>query len=414
MRNFNDRQSSGNRTRWDEDIPQTPLDKKPRRFRLVGPLQDIATHWCLLNAGEHADKIAEKKREARRRGSEYKKLRDPKGVPFLCPKFDLFREEFIDWKDTDGFGFLNREVLTASDLERHGIDIPSSLRKNRNRRFSPRSIDQETPVLVEPVCCPMHDDFGKRAGKRTWWHAFERQVDSRGNVRGNRGLTIVGKSGFPISAYIDISKIARIRRMDPSDPKEGYDLILSMDSSLPAQQMYDVREVRGEDSHPLTKQERMEAFGRYILHDGTKCNIMKIFELRSKDPKRLRGMRTVQEAGIFNIEDMAAATVDADAMKEFMVQQGYYNPDGSPRVELVETKDENDNSWSDRDDSADSKRRTRSRRSREDRPSREESPEKTRTKSRTKTKSRPKSDETRVRKKPSRKRKRSSLVDDDI
>lgn len=411
MRNFGERDKRGGSDRWDQDVECMPLDKKPRRWRLVGPVQDIGRHWCILDAGKHADNLKKLRAQAVRRGKEFIPPRDPRAVPFLCPRFDLYREKFVDYKDEDsGNGYFKKEVLSLADLERHNIKVPSRLKKNDDIRFSPRSLDEKKAIPVKKLYCPMHDDFGKRAEKRTWWHGYERKTrknrrTNKEEVVGNAQFGIVGKSGMPGTPMVAIEKIAKARNMDPSDPKQGFDLIMSLDTSQKASDMYDVREIRGEDDHPLTKEEMREAFGRYKLASGKKCNFLDLIRLRSKDPDALKGVKEIEAAAIMPLEEMAAGAVDADDMKEFMVSNGYYDDKNKPRVELMDIKDGDDNSWGDRSDGDDEDEdeddeKPRRRRSR---PKKDEDE-----KPRRKKKKRPSKDTA-----PKKKRSRTSLVDDE-
>ena len=447
MRNFGDRDNRGGNDRWDQDIECMPLDKKPRRWRLVGPVQDIGRHWCILDAGKHADSLGKLRKQAIRRGIEFKPPRDPRAVPFLCPRFDLYREKFVDYRDEDsGKGYYAKEVLSLADLERHNIKVPPRTKKIKDVRFSPDSLEAKKAIVVKKLYCPMHDDFGKRAEKRTWWHGYERKMrknrrTKKDEVAGNSGFGIVGKSGMPNTPMMGIEKIAKARQMDPSDPAQGFDLIISLDTSQKAADMYSVSEIRDEGSHPLTKDEKREAFGRYKLADGTKCTFLDLIRLRGENPAALKGVKEIEAAAIMPLEEMAAGAVDADDMKEFMVSNGYYDDSGKPRVELMDIKDDDDNSWSDRggddddedddEDDAPKRRRTRSKpegdkpkrrrtrsrdsedekpKRRKKRPSEDEKPKRR--------KKPPSSDEPkRKKKRPSKdspkKRRRSSMIDDD-
>lgn len=341
MRDYGDRETP--RERWDADVTCHPLDANLRQVRLVGPVQDIAMHWCIMKAGEFADKIRSLMKKSQKDRTPFVRPQDPPGVPFLCPKFDLYREKFIDYVDpSTGKGFQKKETLGMADLKRHGIKLSKSQAKDTEAKYSPDSVDAGKAITLEVVYCPQHHDFKQEAGKRTWWHAFIRPKKSaRGRRSGPQEFAIVGKGGFPSTAMGQIRRIAKERKMAPSDPDNGYDLMMSMDKSQPAQQMYYVKEVRGEDSSPLTSEEKKEAFGLYKLaekgEDGknVKVDFLGLLRIRREDPARLKGMKVIREAGIWPLEDMARDATSAESMKEFMVSNGYYNGDGSPRKELI-------------------------------------------------------------------------------
>ncbi len=373
MRDYDDRDGD-KKERWDKDVPQIILTTKSRRFRFVGPVQDIAVHWCIQEAGEYADKIAELKADARKKGREFKKPREPKGVPFLCPKFDLFREKFIDYVDpVSGEGFQKGEVLVLQDLVRHGVKLPDALtdpkkaKKAATLRFSPKSVEASKAIRVQKVMCAAHDDFSLEAGVRTWWYAFARTDDS--NKGGDFG--VVGKSGIPFTAMTQLKRISKERKMNPANPDHGYDLVITLDSSAMAQQMYTVKEPRGaEDANPLSPKERLIAFGKYELADGSTVNVLDVMRLKRENPDSLKGMKVRRQAGILPLEDMAREAVNADDMRQFMVRVGYYDPEGNPRPELFFEKKEKDgekgSGWSTKDDDEDEK--PKSRRDREEKP----------------------------------------------
>jgi len=350
MRNYSDR-GSERRSRWDEDVNFIVPDNRNRRFRLVGPVQDIANHWCVQGAGDYADKLGSMREKAIAEGREFKPPKAPPGVPFLCPKFDLFREKVVDWKNPKtGQGWYDSEVVKAVALERQGIEVPRGTDRNKDR-FCPRAMENGKAVRLDRLCCPMCDDFKSRPNQRTWWFCFERNVKTirgRDVVKGNSDFGVLGKSGMPYTPMKAIDKIAKFERVDPADPKQGFDITMSLDKTARrADDMYSVQKCNDAPNHPLTSDEIKEVFGRYILKNGKKTNIMGIFKLRRENPKALVGMKVIEEAGLLPLEEMAAADVDPDNMRRFMERSGYYDDDGRPRRELYEGKDENDNAWKD-------------------------------------------------------------------
>lgn len=345
MRNYNDRESQReNAPKWDEDVKFIEVDKKLKRVRLVGPVQDIARHWVIIKADEFADKIAGLERKARKARRPFTRPKDPPGFPVLCPKFHLDRERFIDFIDPEtGEGFTAKEVLSGSELARHDIDVP---KKSKSARYSKRSLEEKRAIPLDPVVCAMHDDFGKRAEKKTWWHAIDRDAQKRGKDC----VGVLGKGGVPITCYIQIDRIANGREMDPADPDHGCDIKVNMDKGLPSQQMWGVTAVVGEAETPLTPAERKLCFGLYKLKSGEKVTFLDIMRLRREDPKALKGIKTIRAAAILPIDELAAPHVSSDTLREAMVQQGYYHPDGTPREELkTKDDDEDKKTWSNAD-----------------------------------------------------------------
>jgi hypothetical protein len=340
MRDYNDRESQReNAPRWDADVKFIEVDKKPKRIRFVGPIQDIARHWVIIKADEHADKIQSLERKARKERKPFKRPKDPRGFPVLCPKFHLDREKFVDYIDPEsGEGFLAKEVLSSAELKRHGIEVSS---KSKNARYSKKSLEAHKAILLEAVHCAMHDDFGIRAEKKTWWHCIDRDAQKRGRDF----VGVLGAGGLPITGYIQVDRIATGREMNPADPEHGCDLKVSRDKGLPAQQMWGVTSIMGEEKSPLTPAERKLCFGLYKLRDGRKINFLEIMKLRKEDPSALRKIKVIRPAAIMPIDEMAAPHINAKELKEAMVQQGYYHPDGTPREELKFVDDEESKNW---------------------------------------------------------------------
>jgi len=365
MRSYNDRRSSGNTQRaWDDECNIHEINAKGRVVRPVGFIQDQCRYWIIPDAAKYAADIRKARKAARRSGREFKMPRRPSGFPVMCPRFDIDRECFIDYRDpkTDE-GFKASEVLTAKDLKRKGIKVPKTA--SRDARFAQRSLALGKAIELTPVFDPMFEDFNERADRRTLFHALDRKKASR---RLNEdAVGIVQRGGVPWSAWQAIERIGQAVQNSPFDADEGWDLRITMDKNQPAASMWSVVQTT---QTPLSKKEKAIIFGKYKLKDGSVVGYDRIMELRAesrtydsngkltKDAKKaraiLKDMKVMRPAAIYPLDEMIKeAAIDGEELKRIMLENGYYDEEGNPRPELI--REDKKKQWNedDEDDSDD-------------------------------------------------------------
>lgn len=332
MRHFGDRERNQYSKKWDEDVPYIEIGPRGRVCRLVGPVQDIAVNWVMVDAKLHVDNIRKAKKEASRRGISFKEPREGIAFPVLNPRYDIFREKFVDYRDPEtGDGWQTKEVLTAKTVRAKGIKLPPDCDKV-TARFSPRCLETGNSVELVRVHDPLKEDFNRGAQVRTYWHAIDRETQKKNKGAGCVG--VVNKGGFPITAYRAIERISEAIECDPSDPDKGYDLRFVMDKKAASPgDMWDVRHLR---ESPLTPAERKMVFGSYKLKSGKIVDFNEVVRMRREEPKKLKGMKTLSEAALMPLDEMASqAVISGDELKETLVRCGWYDEDGKPYPELI-------------------------------------------------------------------------------
>jgi len=373
MKSFDDKKASGKKPPWDEEVVYHEITATEHNFRPVGTIQDLMQYWVIPDAAAYADEIKRNRSLARKRGVEPKAIRRPPGFPVMCPRFDPYREVLVDYIDPiTKAGYKSGEVLTAKDLQRSGIPIPSDIMaalkvlknptattsaKKRARcivsttRFARRSLDLGKAIALAPVSDPLYEDFKARAPRRTMFYAIDRKRQAkRGGRLTEEMVGVVNRGGVPYTAWQAMERLSRAVKSNPFANEGGWDVCITMDKSQRPDQMWSVIHVTQND---LTREEIAIVYGKYKLSDGTTVGLDTITSMRqtakevdsdgkpTRDATKAKGLlrkyKTLRPAAIAPLDEMIASSIiSGEELKETLVRCGYYDEEGLPRPELIE------------------------------------------------------------------------------